>query len=200
MIVDKQSPSRRWYFDTILKVLILAGHSVKEESVSSLVHLITSTPQLQSYAMIKLFFSATENPDNEALGKVSLYLLGEFGQVLMNNREVAISEDHILSLVENLILRAGASDDIISYGLSCLFKLADKTKDRRRITSLIKSFDNSPSYEVQKRACEYSKLLDPEWTEERKRDICIAIPILNSAVEMFRPVRLLLIVDSYWQH
>jgi AP-1 complex subunit gamma-1 len=62
LIVDKQSPSRRWYFDTILKVLILAGHSVKEESISSLVHLMTATPQLQSYAMIKLFFSATENP------------------------------------------------------------------------------------------------------------------------------------------
>jgi AP-1 complex subunit gamma-1 len=30
LIVDKQSPSRRWYFDTILKVLTLAGQAVKE--------------------------------------------------------------------------------------------------------------------------------------------------------------------------
>lgn len=74
--MDKQSPNRRWYFDTILKVLILAGYTVKEESVSSLVHLITSTPQLQNYAMVKLFFSATENIKNEALGKVALYMIG----------------------------------------------------------------------------------------------------------------------------
>jgi hypothetical protein len=50
------------------------------------VHLITATPQLQSYAMIKLFFSANEYVGNESLGKVALYMFGEFGQVLLNNR------------------------------------------------------------------------------------------------------------------
>ena len=106
----------------------------------------------------------------------------------MANREVTITEDNIISLVENLILRPGVQDDIVSYGLSSLFKLADKVKDRKRITNLIRSFDNSPSYEVQKRACEYSKLLEPEWSEERKKDICIPIPIMTAAVEMFRPI------------
>jgi hypothetical protein len=43
-------------------------------------------------------------------------------------------------------MRVGASDDTISYGLSSLFKLAEKTRDRKRIISIIKSFDNSSNY------------------------------------------------------
>ena len=61
LIVDKHSPSRRWTFDTILKVLIVAGQSTRESSAVSLIHLVTSTPQLQSYAIIKIFFAATSH-------------------------------------------------------------------------------------------------------------------------------------------
>lgn len=58
LIVEKHSQSRRWHFDTILKVLVLADQAVKEESAKSLVYLIQSTPQLQEYCMTKLFFSS----------------------------------------------------------------------------------------------------------------------------------------------
>ena len=57
MIVEKHSNSRRWHFDTINKVLLLADQSVKEESAKSIIYLVQSTPQLQSYCMTKLFFS-----------------------------------------------------------------------------------------------------------------------------------------------
>ena len=60
----------------ILKVLVLADQAVKEESAKSLVYLIQSTPQLQEYCMAKLFFSNAENPQNDALGCVTLYLIG----------------------------------------------------------------------------------------------------------------------------
>jgi len=57
LIVDKHSPSRRWYVDTVTKVLTLAGNYVKEESISLLIHLVCSTPDLQTYALHKLYFS-----------------------------------------------------------------------------------------------------------------------------------------------
>ena len=76
LIVEKHSQSRRWHFDTILKVLVLADQAVKEESAKSLVYLVQSTPQLQDYCMTKLFFSAVENPQNDALSSVTLFLIG----------------------------------------------------------------------------------------------------------------------------
>lgn len=45
-IVEKYAPSRRWYIDTFIKILILAGNYVEEESSSSLIHLIIGTPEL----------------------------------------------------------------------------------------------------------------------------------------------------------
>lgn len=109
LIVDKHSPSRRWNFDTILKVLIVAGQAVKDNSIVTLVHLVTSTPQLQTYAMIKVFFAATSNLNNESLNKIALYLLGEFSKVLLSNSEVRVTEGDIMNLVESIMLRVGVS-------------------------------------------------------------------------------------------
>jgi AP-1 complex subunit gamma-1 len=86
LIVEKHSQSRRWHFDTILKVLILADQSVKEESAKSLVHLVTSTPALQDYCMAKLFYSTCENIQNDALAKLCIYLMGEIGEILLKNK------------------------------------------------------------------------------------------------------------------
>ena len=44
--MDKYAPSRRWYVDTLIKVLVLAGNYVNEESTSSFIHLVTGTPEL----------------------------------------------------------------------------------------------------------------------------------------------------------
>lgn len=188
LIVDKHSPSRRWNFDTILKVLIVTGQAVKESSIVSLVHLITSTPQLQSYGMIKVFFAATSNLSNESLNKTALYLLGEFSKVLLNNTEVRISEEDILNLVENILLRVGVSEDTLGYGLNCLVKLYDRVNDKKRVVNLIHTFRDNPSVEVQKRALEYSKLVDSEWNDIRNSEICAPIPALASAAEGFRNV------------
>jgi hypothetical protein len=38
--------------------------------------------------MAKLFFSTSENQQNDALAKVSIYLLGEIGEVLTQNSTI----------------------------------------------------------------------------------------------------------------
>lgn len=110
LIVEKYSQSRRWHFDTILKVLILADRAVKEDSARSLVHLITITPELQQYCLAKLFFSACQNLRNDTLCKVTMYLLGELSTVLMNVREVEIRENNIVDLIEQVIFMPTAAN------------------------------------------------------------------------------------------
>lgn len=90
-------------------------------------------------------------------------MFGEFGQVLLGNREVTVTEDNLLSLVEKIVMRVGTDSDTVTYGLSCLFKLYEKVRDRKRVRSVIGGFEDHPSLEVQKRACEYVKLLEQEW-------------------------------------
>lgn len=154
LIVEKYSETRRWHFDTILKVLILADRFVKQDSAKSLVHLITSTPELQLYCLAKLFYSACENPQNDSLCQITMYLLGEFGTLLTSHTRFGITNANILDLIETVIFKNGIADETLEYGLSALFKLFGKFKEfGERIGKMIRSFESNSNLEVQKRAC-----------------------------------------------
>ena len=150
-------------------------------------HLITITPELQQYCLAKLFFSASQNLRNDTLCKVTMYLIGELSRVLLQVREVQIKEVNILDLIEQILFRPTVATETIEYGLSSLFKLFDKFSPqlRERIFKMIKSFENHSDLEVQKRACEYVKLLDSSWQEDRVKEIVIPIPSMRAAAETF---------------
>lgn len=80
--------------------------------------------------MAKLFFSSAENPQNDALSSVTLFLIGELSPVLLRLREVSISEVNVLDLIESIIFKVGVGNDTVSYGLSTLLKLFEKFSDR----------------------------------------------------------------------
>lgn len=50
---------------------------------------------------------------------------------------------------------------------------------------MIKAFESHSDLEVQKRACEYVKLLDQSWREERLKEICTPIPSMRAAANTF---------------
>jgi len=190
--VEKYSPDRRWHIDTIIKVLTLAGNYVKDESIYSLLHLIAATPQLQNYAVHKIFFSLRENITQDGLCKVGLWCIGEFGQLIISGKAVApdntpiqISEEEVINLIERILKRFGLSELVKEYTLTCLIKLYTKfnrTKDK--IRELIDSQTTSPSLEVQQRACEYLQLLDGDWDAIRGA-ILESIPVAKSATTEF---------------
>jgi hypothetical protein len=53
---------------------------------------------------------------------------------------------------------------------------------------MIGSFESHSDLEVQKRACEYVRLLDQTWKEERVKEICIPIPAMKTAAENFSSI------------
>jgi len=73
--------------------------------------------------MAKLFFSSAENPQNDALSSMTLFLIGELSQVFAKISKAKISESNVLDLIESIIFKAGISNDTIAYGLSALLKL-----------------------------------------------------------------------------
>lgn len=102
--------------------------------------------------------------------------------------EIEISETNILDLVEQLLFRAGVLNDTVSYGLSCLLKLYEKFGDKTRIVKMIKSFEAHSDLEVQKRACEYGKLFESQWDQDRKREVCIPVPVFKASADAFRSI------------
>jgi len=88
-----------------------------------LVYLVQSTPQIQEYCMAKLFFSSAENPQNDALSSMTLFLIGELSHVLFKISKAKITESNVLDLIESIIFKVGINNDTIAYGLSTLLKL-----------------------------------------------------------------------------
>ena len=104
----------------------------------------------------------------------------------MRVSQVEVREVNIIDLIEQVIFRPGTANETIEYGLSSLFKLYDKFPSlKERILKMIRSFENHADLEVQKRACEYARLLDQSWKDERVREICIPIPAMKAAAENF---------------
>ena len=91
-------------------------------------------------------------------------------------------------MIESIIFKIGIGNDTISYGLSTLLKLYEKFRERDRITKMIRSFEAHSDLEVQKRACEYAKLLESSWDSDRKREICVAVQPFKPVVDTFRAI------------
>ena len=80
-----------------------------------------------------------------------------------------ISETNILNLISN-ILNNKISALTRQMAITCLAKLFsrfDEPASKQKITQLIQEHKNSPNYDAQIRAVEYSILLDDNWTEFR---------------------------------
>jgi AP-1 complex subunit gamma-1 len=80
---DKFAPNKRWHFDTMLRVLSLAGNYVKEQILSSFVRLIATTPELQTYAVQKLYNNLKRDITQESLTQAGAWCIGEYADALL---------------------------------------------------------------------------------------------------------------------
>lgn len=45
-ICEKYAPTRKWHIDTVVKVLSMSEHHVREEYISQLITVVATTPEL----------------------------------------------------------------------------------------------------------------------------------------------------------
>lgn len=185
-IIEVHSPSRRWQVDKITRVLTLAGKHVKDSSISTFLQLIAATPQLQAYSITKLFNALKENKFQDALVRVALWCVGEFGE-LVSNGEAKVEQDAILDIVDDLVSQPEAGS-IKCYSLNCLVKLATKFSQQKlqRILSIIQQLQRDKSADVQQRAVEYGRILESSrLSAEQKRAIFDSMPVAKISMSIF---------------
>ena len=61
LIAEKYISDVKYYIDTMIKVLSMAGNYVKDKSISLLAHCISNNVALQSYAIFKLYYALNIN-------------------------------------------------------------------------------------------------------------------------------------------
>lgn len=165
---DKFAPNKRWHFDTMLRVLSLAGNYVKEQILSSFVRLIATTSELQTYAVQKLFINLKKDITQESLTQAGAWCIGEYADALLKGgqyeEEALVQEirEHEIVDLFALVLNSNYANQVTTeYIVTALMKLTTRFTDSaqiERIRRILQNNQTSLDVEVQQRAVEYSNL------------------------------------------
>ncbi|KAJ5551352.1 Armadillo-like helical [Penicillium sp. DV-2018c] len=165
---DRFAPNKRWHMDTILRILKLAGNYVKEQILSSFVRLIATTPDLQTYAVQKLYSSLKEDISQEGLTLAATWTIGEYADNLLQGGQYEeeelvkeVRESDIVDLFSNILNSTYASQIVVEYIITASMKLTVRLSDPaqiERLRRLLSSRTADLSVEIQQRAVEYTNL------------------------------------------
>ncbi|KAH8174283.1 AP-1 complex subunit gamma-1 [Sarocladium implicatum] len=165
---DKFAPNKRWQFDTMLRVLSLAGNYVKEPILSSFIRLIATTQELQTYAVQKLYANLKKDITQESLTQAGAWCIGEFADSLLRGGQyeeeelvTEVKEHEIIDLFSLILNSSYATQVSTEYIITALMKLTTRFSDAsqiERVRRLLQTHQTSLDVEVQQRAVEYGNL------------------------------------------
>ncbi|GJN67251.1 clathrin associated protein complex large subunit [Purpureocillium lilacinum] len=165
---DKFAPNKRWHFDTMLRVLSLAGNYVKEQILSSFVRLIATTPELQTYAVQKLYTNLKKDITQESLTQAGAWCVGEYADALLKGGQYEeeelvreVKESDVVDLFTLILNSSYATQVSTEYIVTALMKLTTRITDAsqvERVRRILQTHQTSLDVEVQQRAVEYSNL------------------------------------------
>lgn len=165
---DKYAPNKRWHVDTMLRVLALAGNYVKEPIMSSVIRLIATTPDLQTYAVQKLYTNLKKDITQESLTQAGAWCIGEYGDALLRGGQYEeeelvkeVKEHEIVDLFSTILNSNFATQVTTEYIVTALVKLTTRFSDQtqiERVKRLLQFHQTSLDVEVQQRAVEYGNL------------------------------------------
>ncbi|KAK4226246.1 adaptin N terminal region-domain-containing protein [Podospora fimiseda] len=167
---DRYAPNKRWHFDTMLRVLTLAGNYVKEPILSSFVRLIATTPELQTYAVQKLYTNLKKDITQESLTQAGAWCIGEYGEALLRGGQYEeeelvkeVKEHEIIDLFSSILNSSYATQVTTEYVITALVKLATRFSDPaqiERVRRILQNHQTSLDVEVQQRAVEFGNLFN----------------------------------------
>ncbi|GAO19661.1 hypothetical protein UVI_02047600 [Ustilaginoidea virens] len=165
---DKFSPNKRWHFDTMLRVMSLAGNYVKEQILSSFVRLIATTPELQTYAVQKLYANLKRDITQESLTQAGAWCIGEYADALLQGGQYEeeelvqeVKEHEVVDLFATILNSSYVTQISTEYIVTALMKVTTRFSDVsqiERIRRILQGNQTSLDVEVQQRAVEYSNL------------------------------------------
>ncbi len=165
---DRYAPNKRWHVDTMLRVLTLAGNYVKEPILSSFVRLVATTPELQTYAVQKLYTNLKKDITQESLTQAGAWCIGEYGEALLKGGQyeeeelvTEVKEGEIVDLFTTILNSSFATQVTTEYIITALIKLTTRFTEPaqiERVRRLLSGHNASLDVEIQQRAVEYGNL------------------------------------------
>ncbi|CRH01370.1 AP-1 complex subunit gamma, putative [Plasmodium relictum] len=108
--VNKYAPNIQYLLDTYIKLFCLAGNFIQDHIKDDFIYYLLQNPEFHSYVVFKLFFSIRENLDQYALIQVGIWCIGEFGDLLIQEKNVGpdqeiitVTYDDVFDLLEKIV-------------------------------------------------------------------------------------------------
>ncbi|CAK8685337.1 unnamed protein product [Clavelina lepadiformis] len=165
LAAEKFSPNTRWHIDTMLKVLTTAGNYVRDDAVPNLIHLLSATDKMHSYASQKLYMALIEGSDfsQQPLIQVASWCLGEYGDELISGPPdgelITVKEDEVLVLLDRILKSSVTNSVTKAYAINAVMKLSVRFPSQRvKAQNIIRLHSVSHNMEIQQRAVEYTAL------------------------------------------
>lgn len=173
ILAEKYATDLRWYVDTVLKLISIAGDFVSDSIWHRVVQIVANHPQgdLQSYAAGTLLVAVSPRRCHETTVRVASYILGEFG-FLVAERPGMSGEDQFRILHQHW---ANVSNKTRVILLTTYAKLANLYEECRTLVApIFAKYRNSVDVELQQRSSEYSAMREafsPEAVEDLLREM-----------------------------
>ncbi|VEU20214.1 DEKNAAC101043 [Brettanomyces naardenensis] len=162
----KYSPGIDWTFDTLIRMLEIAGNFFSDDIISSILALMMQNrdAELTKKAVRQLLNASKVAYSQFGLAIVTIWSLGEYGDLVLDSQKVTeASEVDVLNTFLELSTfdETSKRDQIRLYSLTAALKLSSRFKSSREVERLRKLIDSSKedtNLEVQIRAIEYTEI------------------------------------------
>lgn len=182
IVVDKYAPSRRWHFDTMLRVLTTSGPFVKDEVVNGLIYIISTSDELHGYATSKLFGALKEGCRHGPLVQVAAWCIGEYGDLLVQGASLPEepvtppTELDVINLLDDILMGHSTPLVVRQVIINTLMKLTVRfSQNHTRIHAIVEAFNAHSDVELQQRTCEYKQL----FTRDIRTSLLQKMPVLE---------------------
>lgn len=167
-VVEKYATDKEWHVDTIIQTLLVSTSFESEETVCSMIAIITSNPDLQGYATHKLYATLAASTTQPVLLQLAVWCVGEYGELLTSGSppegcEPCPAPELVVQQLAG-VLRSPVADMVTKeYTINALMKLTSRFASGSPALALIHKqlaqYSTSMSLELQQRSVEYASLL-----------------------------------------
>ena len=162
----KFSPSKQWYIDTFIALLIRAGQYIDELECNDFMGLVARTPQLHGYAARSLYRAACDDYAPVRLCAVAVWVCGEYSDAMVHAPSV---EDEVLTKVKHndvtkLMIAILSEEKYLMLRplvMTALAKIAVREPSEQAvIIPVLAKYETTLELETQKRAHEYKSMFE----------------------------------------
>ncbi|KAK9464772.1 Clathrin/coatomer adaptor, adaptin-like protein [Lipomyces arxii] len=172
ILTEKHATDYKWYIDTILKLISIAGDYVSDEVWQRAVQIVINNEDLQPYAAHTLLQYLKGPTYYEAMVKIGGYVLGEYGHLIADTAGCTPIEQFV-ALQDKVQTCTNRTRAIL---LSTYIKFINLFPEiKAQVLQALQSYTRSLDSELQQRACEYVVLATLP-TDDLLRTICDEMP------------------------